>query len=72
MRRYCELRGLDGIPRWDFYIAVNIFKLAAIAQGAYTRALDGIAPAGALGRKKNVLTRARLAWGLVKRAACPT
>ncbi|MBI5276459.1 MAG: phosphotransferase family protein [Burkholderiales bacterium] len=70
VRRYCALRGLDGIPHWDFYIAVNIFKLAAIAQGAYKRALDGVAPAASLDRKKNVATRARLAWSLVNRAAC--
>jgi len=70
VRRYCVQRGLEGIPHWDFYIAINIFKLAAIAQGAYKRALDGIAPAAALGRKKNVLTRARLAWDLVNRTAC--
>lgn len=72
VRRYCTLRGLDGIPHWDFYVAINVFKLAAIAQGAYKRALDGIAPAANLDRKKNVLTRARLAWDLVNRAACAT
>ena len=65
VRRYCALRGLDGIPRWDFYLAINLFKLAAIAQGAYKRALDGIAPAAGLSRKKNVQTRARMAWQLV-------
>lgn len=70
LRRYCALRGLEGIPHWNFYIAVNVFKLAAIAQGAYKRALDGIAPAAGLSRKKNVRTRARLAWDLVHRAAC--
>ena len=70
VRRYCALRGLDGIPHWRFYIAVNVFKLAAIAQGAYRRALDGIAPAAGLSRRKNVLTRARLAWELVHRAPC--
>ncbi len=71
VRRYCALRGIDDLPHWDFYIAVNVFKLAAIAQGAYKRALDGIAPAAALGRKKNVLTRARLAWDLVNRKPLP-
>ena len=72
VRRYCALRGIDGIPHWDFYIVVNVFKLAAIAQGSYKRALDGIAPAAGLDRKKNVLTRARLAWDLVNRTACIT
>ena len=70
VRRYCALRGIDGIPHWEFYIAVNMFKLAAIAQGSYKRALDGIAPPAGLARKKNVATRARLAWELVNRAAC--
>jgi aminoglycoside phosphotransferase (APT) family kinase protein len=69
VRRYCALRGLDGIPHWDFYIAVNVFKLAAIAQGAYRRALDGTGPAAGLSRKKNVATRARFAWGLVERSS---
>jgi aminoglycoside phosphotransferase (APT) family kinase protein len=67
VRRYCALRGIDEVPHWDFYIAVNIFKLAAIAQGAYKRAVDGIGPPAALERKKNVVTRARLAWELVNR-----
>ncbi|RYZ12138.1 MAG: phosphotransferase family protein [Comamonadaceae bacterium] len=68
VRRYCAHRGIDHVPHWDFYIAVNVFKLAAIAQGAYKRALDGVAPAAGLSRKKNVLTRARLAWDLVRRS----
>ncbi|RYX93423.1 MAG: phosphotransferase family protein [Comamonadaceae bacterium] len=72
IRRYCALRGLDGIDHWDFYIAINIFKLAAIAQGAYKRALDGTAPAAALSRKKNVLVRARLALALVNRIESAT
>jgi len=59
VRRYCQLRGLDAIPHWDFYLAINLFKLAAIAQGAYKRALDGIAPAAGLSRRQNAQTRAR-------------
>lgn len=39
--RYCERMGLDGIPRWNFYLAVSYFRLAAICQGVYKRALDG-------------------------------
>lgn len=69
VRRYCALRGLDAVPHWNFYLAVNLFKLAAIAQGAYKRALDGIAPAAALSRKHNVLSRARMACRLVGIAA---
>jgi aminoglycoside phosphotransferase (APT) family kinase protein len=39
--RYCRLAGIDGIPNWDFYIIFSFFRLAAILQGVYKRALDG-------------------------------
>ncbi len=38
---FCKRAGLDGIPNWDFYIAFNFFRLAAIIQGVMKRALDG-------------------------------
>jgi aminoglycoside phosphotransferase (APT) family kinase protein len=39
--RYCERMGFDGIPSWNFYLAVSFFRLAAICQGVYRRGLDG-------------------------------
>ncbi|MGY6645741.1 MAG: phosphotransferase family protein [Salinarimonas sp.] len=39
--QYCARRGIDGIPDWSFYIAFAFFRLAAILQGVYKRALDG-------------------------------
>ncbi len=39
--RYCELRGIQGIEHWTFYLAFSFFRLAAIAQGVLKRALDG-------------------------------
>ncbi len=39
--RYCRRRGLDGIPDWTFHLAFSFFRLAAICQGVYKRALDG-------------------------------
>jgi aminoglycoside phosphotransferase (APT) family kinase protein len=39
--RYCERRGLDGIGNWTFMLAFSFFRLAAICQGVYQRALDG-------------------------------
>ena len=39
--RYCERRGLDGIGNWTFMLAFSFFRLAAICQGVYKRALDG-------------------------------
>ena len=38
---YCRRRGIDGIGNWTFYLAFSFFRLAAICQGVYKRALDG-------------------------------
>lgn len=38
---YCRRRGIDGIDDWTFYLAFSFFRLAAICQGVYKRALDG-------------------------------
>lgn len=45
LQRYCQRRGLAPIPadEWDFYLAFNMFRLAAILQGIMKRALDGTA-----------------------------
>ena len=34
-------RGSTGIPDWTFLIAFSFFRIAAIAQGVFKRALDG-------------------------------
>ena len=39
--RYCERTGIDGIPRFGFYLAFAFFRMAAILQGVKKRALDG-------------------------------
>jgi len=39
--RYCELRGIEKINNWTFYLVFSFFRLAAIAQGVLKRALDG-------------------------------
>ena len=43
--RYCERVGVDVPTRatWDFYVAYNLFRGAAISQGIMRRALDGSA-----------------------------
>ena len=41
VERYCERRGIAGIDNWVFYLAFSFFRLAAICQGVYKRALDG-------------------------------
>ncbi|WP_192177777.1 phosphotransferase [Mesorhizobium amorphae] len=38
---YCRRRGLSGIGNWSFFLAFSFFRLAAICQGVYRRALDG-------------------------------
>ena len=39
--RYCERRGLSGIPIFDFCLAFSFFRIAAIIQGVKKRGLDG-------------------------------
>ncbi len=41
VQRYCERRGLEPIERFGFYLSFNFFRMAAIIQGVYKRALDG-------------------------------
>ena len=36
---YCEYTGRSGVPNWNYYIAFSLFRLAAIVQGVYHRAL---------------------------------
>ena len=38
---YCRRRGIGPVGGWDFHIAFAFFRLAAILQGVYKRALDG-------------------------------
>jgi aminoglycoside phosphotransferase (APT) family kinase protein len=39
--RYCERRGLSGIPDFNFFVAFCFFRMGAILQGVKKRALDG-------------------------------
>ncbi|WP_236616905.1 phosphotransferase [Sphingobium lactosutens] len=41
VRTYCERTGLDAAPHWNFYLAFSLFRVAAILQGVWKRALDG-------------------------------
>jgi len=38
---YCRRRGISSIDNWAYYLAFSFFRLAAICQGVYKRALDG-------------------------------
>ncbi|WP_269620057.1 phosphotransferase [Zhongshania sp. BJYM1] len=41
VKQYCERRGISGIDNWVFYLAFAFFRLSAILQGVYKRALYG-------------------------------
>jgi acyl-CoA dehydrogenase len=45
VRRYEESTGRDVRPLWDFYMAFNLFRMAAILHGIAQRAADGTASA---------------------------
>jgi len=48
---YCLRRGIDSIDGWNAFLAFSFFRLAAICQGVYKRALDGNASNPQRGRK---------------------
>jgi aminoglycoside phosphotransferase (APT) family kinase protein len=60
---YCRRRGLDGMPGYDFYVAFNFFRLAAIFHGIKGRVLRGnAASAQARDRVAVFAELAELAW----------
>ena len=67
---YCRRTGRDGIDPavWDFYLAYNLFRIAAICQGIAKRVLEGTAAsehARETGARAPFL--AELAWRQVER-----
>ena len=69
MRRYCERTGRAGIEHWDFFLAYNLFRIAAILQGVYKRATEGIASSNnALKSGENARVLAALGWQHAERA----
>jgi len=74
--RYCQRTGRAGIDAstWDYYMAYNLFRIAAITQGIAKRVLDGTA-ASEYARDAGSRTRplAELGWAqvekILKRAA---
>ncbi len=73
IRRYCERTGLTTpgalAPDWNFYLAYNMFRIAAILQGIAKRVVDGTASsAQAAESAKGVRPMAELAWKFAQRA----
>lgn len=64
---YCRRRGIEGIADWTFLLAFSFFRLAAICQGVYRRALEGNAsnPERACQYGEAVALLARLAVELI-------
>jgi aminoglycoside phosphotransferase (APT) family kinase protein len=65
---YCRRTGRDRIDHWDFYMAYNMFRLAAILQGIMGRVREGTAAslkAQEAGARAKVL--ARLGWEQVEK-----
>jgi aminoglycoside phosphotransferase (APT) family kinase protein len=66
---YCRRTGRERIENWDFYLAYNMFRLAAILQGIMKRALDGTAAsAEALDAGRRARPLAELGWKYAQRA----
>ena len=65
---YCQYTGRTGVPNWNFYIAFSLFRLAAIVQGVYHRALQGNASnADALEVGKRASLLAERGWEIAQR-----
>ena len=65
---YCEYTGRSGVPNWNYYIAFSLFRLAAIVQGVYHRALQGNASnADALEVGKRASLLAERGWEIAQK-----
>ncbi|SDD07682.1 phosphotransferase [Paraburkholderia lycopersici] len=63
VERYCERTGLEIRGDWNFYLAYNMFRIAAILQGIMKRVADGTAAsAQALDAGRRARPMAELAW----------
>jgi len=64
---YCRRTGRAGIADWNFFLVLSLFRLAAISQGVYKRALDGnVSSPGALDRLTKARALADKAWELAE------
>jgi aminoglycoside phosphotransferase (APT) family kinase protein len=65
---YCKLTGRDGVPDIDFYVAFNLFRLAAILQGVYARGMAGNAAnsdAAEVGKRAGLM--AETGWAIASK-----
>jgi aminoglycoside phosphotransferase (APT) family kinase protein len=65
---YCHAGRIEFIENWSFYIAFALFRMAAILQGVYARALAGSASSrDGLERGAKAAVCAERGWALVER-----
>ena len=65
---YCRRTGRSTVDHWDYYLAYNFFRMAAIVQGIRKRSLEGTAAAvdaAEFGRGARRL--AEMGWARVER-----
>jgi len=66
--RYCARADIDEIANWPFYIAYNLFRIAAIVQGVYRRGLDGNASSETATELGGVCARrAKVGWKMAQK-----
>jgi aminoglycoside phosphotransferase (APT) family kinase protein len=73
VRRYCERTGRDNVDAvmadWNFYLAYNLFRLSAIAQGIAKRVVEGTAASASARATGDAAPElARLAWQFAQQA----
>ena len=73
IRRYCERTGFTTpealAPDWNFYLAYNMFRIAAILQGIAKRAQEGTASSSeAIAAGAQARPMAELAWSFASRS----
>ncbi|MCD6680698.1 MAG: phosphotransferase family protein [Burkholderiaceae bacterium] len=70
VERYCQRTGRDPsrvLEYWDFYLAYNLFRLAAILQGIMKRAVEGTASnAKAVDAGRRARPLAELGWRIAQ------
>ena len=66
---YCARTGRGRVEHWNFYLAYNLFRIAAILQGVMKRALDGTAASEqALDAGRRARPLADLGWEYAQKA----
>jgi aminoglycoside phosphotransferase (APT) family kinase protein len=68
IRKYCERTGFEIKGNWNYYLAFNLFRLAAINQGVAKRAMNGTASSALAQQVGNTtLPLAAMAWSYAEK-----